>query len=341
MKNAKLYELRYLYLSTSTACFENTLLRGAALEKLIEARDFSECFRFVCDAFARRGEGVRRGEDEYEKALTDELARAYDETEALLRAADGETRLLFPLRYAYDCLNLKSCIKCEALSVSPDGMLTPCGCVPEQEVPQLVRLRDFSPFTPHMAQAAKDAVDRLSASGDPQVVDALLDRAAFADMRKTADDIGLPYLSALCAKKADLLNITAFLRCVRFEAGGRLFGELFLPGGTLPEAFFADCRKGGAEALFSALGATVDYGEIGMFAEKTGVSFSDVEKTCDELYLAAALGARRVSFGPEKALCYLIEKENEIRNVRIVLAGKKAALSKDAIRDRLREAPLS
>ena len=53
--------------------------------------------------------------------------------------------------------------------------------------------------------------------------------------------------------------------------------------------------------------------------------------------LRTAAGARRVPFGVEVALGYLIAKEAEWTAVRIVMAGRLAGLSADAIRERLRD----
>ena len=54
--------------------------------------------------------------------------------------------------------------------------------------------------------------------------------------------------------------------------------------------------------------------------------------------LKPAAGARQVPFGVEAALGYLSAKEAEWTAVRIVMAGRLAGLSADAIRERLRDA---
>ena len=68
-----------------------------------------------------------------------------------------------------------------------------------------------------------------------------------------------------------------------------------------------------------------------------GGSLTDFEKACDNAVLRTAAGARRVPFGVEVALGYLIAKEAEWTAVRIVMAGRLAGLSADAIRERLRD----
>ena len=77
--------------------------------------------------------------------------------------------------------------------------------------------------------------------------------------------------------------------------------------------------------------------ELGEAAVKGG-SLTAFEKGCDNAVLKTAAGARRVPFGVEVALGYLIAKEAEWTAVRIVMAGRLAGLSADAIRERLRDA---
>ena len=69
-----------------------------------------------------------------------------------------------------------------------------------------------------------------------------------------------------------------------------------------------------------------------------GGSLTAFEKACDNAVLKTAAGARQVPFGVEVALGYLIAKEAEWTAVRIVMAGRLAGLSADAIRERLRDA---
>ena len=77
--------------------------------------------------------------------------------------------------------------------------------------------------------------------------------------------------------------------------------------------------------------------EEGEAAVKGG-SLTAFEKACDNAVLKTAAGARQVPFGVEVALGYLIAKEAEWTAVRIVMAGRLAGLSADAIRERLRDA---
>ncbi len=330
MKNTKLTDTNYLFLSTTVACLENSLISGEKLDKLVDAKDFDDCLRLVTDVYSGRGE-INFSADEYEKMLSSELARAYDEIDSLLESSGGERELLSPLRTVYDCHNLKSCIKCEALNIPADGMLVSCGCFTPQKIADMVRNRDFSELPEVLAQAVIYAIEEFSATGDPQKVDVIIDKGTFSHMRVLCEKIGLPYLSALCAVKSDMCNIMTFVRAARAGIGKDLFSEMLQEGGNIPADLFLGSFGGKVEAFFSQLGAYYDG-----FDEKDTESLSLLERKCDRIYLSKAESIWMTAFGPEKPVMYMIRKENEIRNVRIVLSGKKAGLSAQTIRERLR-----
>lgn len=330
MKNTKLTDTNYLFLSTTVACLENSLISGEALNKIVDAKDFGDCFRLVTDIYSQRGEITYSAED-YEKMLSAELARAYAEMDSLLESSGGECELLSPLRTVYDCHNLKSCIKCEALNISADEMLVSCGNFAPQEIADMVRNRDFSALPEVLAQAVTYAIEEFSATGDPQKVDIIIDKGAFSHMRVICEKIGLPYLSGLCAVKADMCNIMTSVRAVKAGIGKDLLSEMLQEGGNIPVDTFLFSFDGKAEKLFSQIGAFYDG-----FEEKDADSLSALERKCDGIYLSKAESIWMTAFGPEKPIMYMIRKENEIRNVRIVLSGKKAGLSSQTIRERLR-----
>ncbi|MBQ5634297.1 MAG: V-type ATPase subunit, partial [Clostridia bacterium] len=66
-------------------------------------------------------------------------------------------------------------------------------------------------------------------------------------------------------------------------------------------------------------------------------SLSLLEKKADDLWLEVAKEAKRITFGAEIAIGYIAALEYEVKNARIILAGKDACLSPDIIKERLRE----
>ena len=57
----------------------------------------------------------------------------------------------------------------------------------------------------------------------------------------------------------------------------------------------------------------------------------------DNYIMNHAKEAKRVNFGPEPIIAYIIAKETEIKIIRIIMVGKVNKVSEEVIRERLRE----
>ena len=65
--------------------------------------------------------------------------------------------------------------------------------------------------------------------------------------------------------------------------------------------------------------------------------YSLMEKMCDDRLMRYIKDAKYVPFGPEAAAAFLLAKESEIKNLRMILTGKIAGTPKEVISERLRE----
>src|SRR5699024_742795 len=63
----------------------------------------------------------------------------------------------------------------------------------------------------------------------------------------------------------------------------------------------------------------------------------DLEKSIDDYQMDTVKVAKTVTYGPEVIFAYIVSKETEIKNLRIILISKLNSLSRDFIKERLRE----
>jgi V/A-type H+-transporting ATPase subunit C len=61
-----------------------------------------------------------------------------------------------------------------------------------------------------------------------------------------------------------------------------------------------------------------------------------LEKACDDFLIDYIVRAKYFPFGAEPLVSYILAKENEIKNLRLVLFGKKSGFSSEDIRRLLR-----
>jgi V/A-type H+-transporting ATPase subunit C len=64
-------------------------------------------------------------------------------------------------------------------------------------------------------------------------------------------------------------------------------------------------------------------------------SFLKIEQQCEEFLTGFLKTTIQVTAGPQPIIAYLLMKENEIRNVRLILAAKRNSLDTKLILDRI------
>ncbi len=333
-----------MYASARMRALENRLIGRERLELLLEARTSDEVMERLAEY------GLTPPEEE-SPAPASALAagtaknRAREEMLlAVLRAAYAEADAAAPdaslfryFRYPYDANNLKAAIKCGIRGIPAEDMLFDFGTVPAGEVEALVREGKYGLFPAAMAVAASQAREAYDKSGDPRRIDAILDRACFADMLAGATMTGDETLIGWVKARIDLINILICLRILRMkrgEVGATFLRETLLPGGTLEPSFFEGAYAGGEVALWEALGHT-PYCALRR-VEGEPRSLGTVEKAADDLWMNTVRDGARIPFGAAVIGGYLVGWETAVKNLRILLAGKDAGLSPEALRERIR-----
>lgn len=313
----------YLYISARLRAKETGLVGRERLARLCELADADAVLEALeADGVLRPAPGA-----DAEQAM---LSRLREELADVLSAVPDPTLFAF-LQYPYDCHNVKSALKCYYRGVSPRELWLELGTVPTEaisalpgEVPQ--------ELPPHMREAVSAARTAFEQNGDPREIDFLLDAACFADMRDAAAP--LPFAADLVATRADLTNLGICRRLLAMHAGQSAMTTMehaFLPGGHVPlEALLAALSEG--EEAFRALVSKGAY-----HAVFEADSAAEIERRMDDFYLEQARHAAAVPFGAEVPIGYLIGLEYAVKNLRILLAAKRAGADAATLKGRLRE----
>ena len=157
-------------------------------------------------------------------------------------------------------------------------------------------------------------------------------------MFAAAKESGIKLAQRLVTTKIDLVNIMITLRLMRMKLGATaegILGEAYIEGGSRSLDFYLEALHEGEER-FAELLSKGDYERFGE-AIAANESLSLLEKRADDLWLEVAKEAKRITFGAEIAIGYIAALEYEVKNARIILAGKDASLPPDVIKERLRD----
>ncbi len=337
------HETEYMYASARLRALEGRLVGRERLARLTECRSSEEVMTRLAEF------GITPPEASADTpALTPAVAQSRAREAmllALLRDAYAEVEAAVPdpapfraYRYPYDCNNLKAAIKCAIRECAADGMLFDFGTVPADRVETILREgKELSLFPPAMAAAVPAAQEAYGATGDPRRIDAILDRACYADMLATLSTLGDPTLIGWLRAKIDLVNIISTLRVLRMgqgDAGRAFLLDSLLPGGTLEADFFTTAYDGGEAALLESLSST-PYARLAHI-EGEAPALRRIEQVADDLWMELVRDGARAPFGAAVAGGYLVGCETAVRNLRILLAAKDAGLPDERLRERLR-----
>ncbi len=321
----------YMYSSARIRAFET---RIASREQIARMADAQSIESVVAQLSELGFEAVwRDGHFQREETLMSALKLGFEELSAM-ECADA---IRF-LRFGYDANNIKSLIKCTARGISADRMLLELGSVSVEQARRAYESKDYSVFPENMAEAIPDAEEAFAATADPQKIDFIIDRAAFADMLDSAKRGGIPLALQLVSAKIDLVNITVTARLIRMKLGARggaLLDEAYIKGGSIDKAELVRTLGEGSESLAKL----IEYGAYSSLSPLVAeeASLGDIEKRAEDIWMGIARNARFAPFGAEVAIGYISALEYQVKNVRILLAGKEAGLSSEIIRERLRE----
>lgn len=325
MKKTKIKDSDYLYQTGLIRALENSIVGAEKLIAMAQTKNLSDLTRMLEDA------GVSP-ENGYDAGIDARLNEAFETAYKISGA-----KVFDVLRYQYDAHNLKSAIKSALRDSDPGHLFVELGTVETSRIAACVRDRDFSPFPEEMAEAANTALDEYARTSDPQRIDTLIDKACYASMKRLLSDYDFPFLSELVSVRIDLTNILTTVRLLRMKSGyvnSAFLRENLIDGGTIEISQLVTLFEKDEEELFRYL-ASGEYSALA--ANGAGVSLSALERECDDEYMRYVKDHTKfVSYGACVLAAYIVAREYEAKNLRILYASKQAALPTEKITERLR-----
>ena len=319
----------YMYSSARIRALENTLLTSDKIARMTEAKNDSEIYSMMTES----GISVKANKDGKPdaEATFDSLL---GETLDLLDSIAPEEGMFKYFRYPYDAANLKSALKALFSERSCDDILFDIATVSPEKVRGAVEDMDFTEYPQNMRQAAYDAVKGYSENRDPQQIDLVIDRACYLDMLQGAKQD--EFLLKLVKAKIDLTNIVTVFRFIKFgERAAARFDDALLSGGELSFDTLKEAYEGGIETLFHIIKMSV-YSPIEAHLADS-MSSGALERICDDHWMKLLKDAKYINFGAGVLAAFYYAREYEVKNIRIILAGKRAGQDSDTIRERMRD----
>ncbi len=314
---------------------EKRLLDKNKVERLLDSDSAEDVLRILQET--EYGELINNLDSvyNYEKILKEELVNLY--TSLYKISPVKEVVDIMSLRYDYH--NIKVLIKAKALQKDLSNILISIGTIPLDTLKDCILTGELKPLGKNLSEVVKKVEAQFEVNKDPQVIDTLLDRYMFESMLEAAKDLNIDYITRYVKESIDITNIKTMLRVKKQKKDGRFLNTVLIPGGTIEDNVYIEGVNDSLEGFIHKISRTPYFKVLNSILDEyvaTG-SISSLDALYDNYIMNHAKDAKRVNFGPEPIIAYIIAKETEIKIIRIIMVGKINKVNTEVIRERLRD----
>lgn len=315
---------QYVYAVARIRSKELSLLPASFLEQLLAAPDETACMKLL----EQKGwEGAKSGDEE--QMLEQERKKTWD----LMRELLGDVSVFDVFLYANDYNNLKAAVKSCRHRKEPEHVYMEQGSVPAETLRRALRENRFDELPEAMRGVAKEAQKVLLQTGDGQLCDVLIDRAALEAVYQAGKASGNEFLEMYGELTVACADIKTAVRACRTGKDEKFLERALAPCDTLDVKALAKAALEGEEAIGRYLSGTRYQEGAGALAD----SLSAFERWCDNYMIRRIRPQLHNAFGLGPLAAYILARENEIKSVRMILSGRKNGLPESVVRERVRE----
>ena len=314
---------------------EKRLLGSDSIRRISEAPDTSETLKQISGNSSYDFSSLNRTED-YETVLKQEL----EDTYRLLYKISPQKAVVDILAAKYIFYNSKVAMKAKYTGKSADYLFSPITEPAGSVLTEYIRNGEQSEFIPeYIKQAVRDAENAYEEAKDPQDIDIILDTHMFRHMLLLCGEVKNGFITEYTKMCVDFHNIKALMRIKSMDKGTRFLNKCLVSGGLTDTEFFLSHYDKSPDVI-----ASVFYYKYFGDMMKKGIetynrtgNFSELEKLFDDYLIEYTKKSKYIAFGPEVLFTYLLSKENEIRQVRILITCKNNGIRTETLRERLRD----
>lgn len=315
---------QYVYAVARIHSKELTLLDKQVLEQLLASKSHEECMRVLTD----KG----WGSSDYMSA-EQMLSYEREKTWELMKELVEDMSIFNTFLYENDFHNLKASIKQYYTHKERPNVFMKNATVDPELINQAVKEHDFTLLPEFMRESAKEAYEVLMHTGDGQLCDVILDRAALDTLYQKASETKLALFQKYAELRIVAANINIAVRGLKTGKKNSFFQDAIAECETLDKNQLIEVILQGEQELYQYLETTIYVDAVQAIKE----SPSAFERWCDNVIMEEIKPQKNNHFSVEPLAAFILARESEIKSVRIILSGKLNNLSQDLIRERIRE----
>lgn len=315
---------QFLYAVARIRSKELSLLDKSDIEQLMNCRTEKECLGMLID----KGWG-KSGDENTEQILSIEREKIWD----LMKELVDDLSVFNTFLYSNDFHNLKAAIKQVYTNSNRKDIYISQGTVALELIIDAVKEHNFTTLPEHMQGCAEEAYQIQMHTGDSQLCDAIIDKAAMETTliksKETKNEVFIKYGEL----KVAVANINIAIRSGKTGKSKEFMLRSMAECDTLDVKALAAAALEGKEAIYQYLMNT-DYAEAVDAIKESPSSF---ERWSDNLIIKHIRPQKYNPFTISPLAAFILARDNEIKTVRILLSGKRNDIADSSIRERLRE----
>ncbi len=320
-------DFRYAFATAKVRALETTLLARAAFTEAANAPGLAEAMEILGSdyAFAPNADAQQ---------IEATLLNKRTETRQLFEMLIDDEKMTELFRARTDFMNMRLAIRRVVVGKPIGTDYTDQGNVNADDFEQIFEQEDYARLPEYLQDTVELAVLGYYQDKDIRRIDYAIDRCQADFKLAHSEKLGSVFLNELFKMEIDLNNIRTMLRLKFVESDQT---KVFIEGGYIEPARLTSCLDIGFEAIAANFFATpyhhtIEAGINYLIQEK---SFIKLEALCDDYIAGYLQSTSQITAGSQPIAAYLLLKENEIRQVRMVLTAKRNALAKQIILDRI------
>lgn len=312
--------------------WETKLLNKSFYDKLLDSNSLEEAVGFLQET----PYGAELNKDNFEKTLNDSYKNLCSE----LHKSMKDNKIVDLVRLKNDYHNAKTLIKSRVLNNKDFSyILSNNGNINIDSIQVTLKGDGYREIPELLSKAMFEALESFEQTKDSQIIDIVFDRYMFENIVNVSKDINNAFVTGYIQSLIDLTNIKTILRLKKINKDKNFLKKVLIDGGVLSLDFCEGLFNDSVDNLSNKIFFTnyVNLINEGVNDYKETNSLSSLERKIDDYLMNYIKDAKYISIGVEPVFAYLYAVETEVKNLRLILAGKLNNVDSEIIRERLRE----
>lgn len=280
------------------------------------------------------GGAMLKNTNDYEQLLQRELSDSI----AFFKEMTSNPKVTDCFLLPFDYLNAKILMKSKYMRIAPSGCFENA-TLPLDTMSENILVDNYGELPKEMQHALNEIDLRFFEQGhSPRIVDILLDKAMYRDILSRLRFVTLKSVKTYFKYEIDSANIMTLMRAKRANLTREVYEEMIVEGASLKKEFLLTVFDKDWQEMAAEF-EDENYKELVRLAADSalrGESFAECSRFINKLKRDTLI-EQKDSNTVETVICYYLSKLTEIDNIRMILIGIKNGLSKDVIKEMIKE----